>query len=89
MIARGIDVPEAQLIINYDVPIDRSKDGKILGDSATYQHRIGRTGRFGSKGIALSIYDRDLDEECLMQITDHFGVTDKLKKLTGGVDELK
>ena len=66
MIARGIDVPEAQLIINYDVPTDRSRDGKIYGDTATYQHRIGRTGRFGSKGIALSIYDRDLDEECLM-----------------------
>ena len=66
IIARGIDIPEAQLIINYDVPLEKAKDGKIHGDAATYQHRIGRTGRFGTKGIALTIYDRDIDEECLM-----------------------
>ena len=52
VIARGIDVPEAQLVINFDVP---QRDRKA--DPVTYLHRIGRTGRFGSNGIALTLYD--------------------------------
>jgi ATP-dependent RNA helicase DDX19/DBP5 len=54
VIARGIDVPEAQLVINYDVPQRERK-----ADPVTYLHRIGRTGRFGSNGIALTLYDRE------------------------------
>jgi ATP-dependent RNA helicase DDX19/DBP5 len=57
LIARGIDVPEAQLVINYDVP-QRGQQA----EPDTYLHRIGRTGRFGSNGIALTIYDRDIDK---------------------------
>ena len=43
--ARGIDVPDITHVINYDMPIE--------GDS--YVHRVGRTGRAGQKGTALSI----------------------------------
>lgn len=43
--ARGIDVENVNLIINLDIPID----------SATYLHRIGRAGRYGSYGISISI----------------------------------
>lgn len=46
LIARGIDVPEVELVINYDVPTFKPM-GKVMGDSETYLHRIGRTGRFG------------------------------------------
>lgn len=42
--ARGIDVSDISHVINYDMPLE--------GDS--YVHRIGRTGRAGQKGIALS-----------------------------------
>jgi translation initiation factor 4A len=42
--ARGIDIQQVSLVINYDVPMKRE----------TYIHRIGRSGRMGRKGIALS-----------------------------------
>ena len=47
--ARGIDVEELSLVINYDLP----------NVSETYVHRIGRTGRASASGIALSFCDRD------------------------------
>ena len=58
MIARGIDIPDAQLVINYDVPASKSQGA----DPETYLHRIARTGRFGSAGIALTLHDRDIDK---------------------------
>jgi len=47
--ARGIDVEELSLVINYDLP----------NVSETYVHRIGRTGRADASGIALSFCDKD------------------------------
>jgi len=44
IIARGIDVQQVEIIINYDIP-------KSI---ATYIHRIGRSGRFGRKGVAIN-----------------------------------
>lgn len=43
--ARGIDAENVNLVINIDIPVD----------GATYLHRIGRAGRYGSHGIAISI----------------------------------
>jgi ATP-dependent RNA helicase RhlE len=43
--ARGIDVPDITHVINYDMPVE--------GDA--YVHRVGRTGRAGNRGTALSI----------------------------------
>jgi ATP-dependent RNA helicase DDX19/DBP5 len=80
LMARGIDVPEVDLVINYDVPQMRI-DGKTVGDPETYLHRIGRTGRFGTKGIALTIYDRDSDKEYLDQILKHFSMQDMMNDL--------
>ena len=47
--ARGLDVKNVTHVINYDLP---------SGDDGTesYVHRIGRTGRAGSKGRAISLY---------------------------------
>lgn len=47
--ARGIDVEELSHVINYDLP----------NIPETYVHRIGRTGRAGASGIALSFCDTD------------------------------
>ena len=47
--ARGIDVEELSHVINYELP----------NEPETYVHRIGRTGRAGNKGIALSFCDAD------------------------------
>ncbi|XP_017043639.2 probable ATP-dependent RNA helicase DDX46 [Drosophila ficusphila] len=44
LMARGVDSPHANLVINLDPP----------QDYVTYLHRIGRAGRFGSKGIAIT-----------------------------------
>lgn len=45
--ARGIDVPDVSHVINYDMP--RGAD--------VYVHRIGRTGRAGAKGVAISLIE--------------------------------
>ena len=61
MLARGIDVPEVQIVLNFDVPTMGPR-GQKVGDSENYLHRIGRTGRFGTQGLAITIYDRDEDK---------------------------
>ena len=43
-------------------------DNKTIADPEIYLHRIGRTGRFGAKGLALTIYDRDIDKKHLDDI---------------------
>ena len=92
MVARGIDVPETQLVINYDVPAMRvpgSEDMRVnMADPETYLHRIGRTGRFATQGIALTLYDRDVDEKYLDEIADHYQMHDLIKTLDGP-DQLK
>lgn len=49
LLARGIDVQQVSLVINYDLP--RNKE--------CYIHRIGRSGRFGRKGVAINLVTRD------------------------------
>ncbi|KAI8895644.1 P-loop containing nucleoside triphosphate hydrolase protein [Globomyces pollinis-pini] len=46
VIARGIDILQVNLVVNYDIPVDRD----MQPDPETYIHRIGRTGRFGRQG---------------------------------------
>jgi ATP-dependent RNA helicase DDX19/DBP5 len=54
VLARGIDVPAVTLVINYELPINY--DGAARGvNFETYIHRIGRTGRFGARGIAVNL----------------------------------
>lgn len=45
LLARGIDIPQVNLVLNYDLPPNKE----------TYIHRIGRCGRFGKKGIAIAL----------------------------------
>jgi len=47
--ARGIDVQQVSLVINYDLPANREN----------YIHRIGRSGRFGRKGVAINFVTVD------------------------------
>ena len=83
MLARGIDIPEIQIVINFDVPTQRVGSGgnERVGDSENYLHRIGRTGRFGTAGIAITIYDRDEDRQYLQQILDEYQMNDKMNVL--------
>jgi ATP-dependent RNA helicase DDX19/DBP5 len=76
------------LVINYDVPAYTPVKGKpAVADPETYLHRIGRTGRFGANGIAVTLWDRDIDKEHLDTISKYFGISDCIKKLSGP-DEL-
>mmetsp|Transcript_37764 Transcript_37764/g.66469 ORF Transcript_37764/g.66469 Transcript_37764/m.66469 type:complete len:439 (-) Transcript_37764:72-1388(-) len=52
---RGIDVERVNIVINYDMP----------GDSDMYLHRVGRAGRFGTKGLAVSFIASE-DEQAVM-----------------------
>mmetsp|Transcript_16692 Transcript_16692/g.39294 ORF Transcript_16692/g.39294 Transcript_16692/m.39294 type:complete len:412 (+) Transcript_16692:40-1275(+) len=49
LLARGIDVQQVSLVINYDLPTNREN----------YIHRIGRSGRFGRKGVAINFVTQD------------------------------
>jgi ATP-dependent RNA helicase DDX19/DBP5 len=68
VLARGVDVDNVCLVVNYDVPVD--KDG--APDFETYLHRIGRTGRFGRKGTAINLIGDQKSIEILASIEAHF-----------------
>ncbi|XP_045596811.1 eukaryotic initiation factor 4A-I-like [Procambarus clarkii] len=61
LLARGIDVQQVSLVINYDLPTNRE----------SYIHRIGRGGRFGRKGVAINFVTAD-DSRTLMDIEDYY-----------------
>ena len=56
VLARGIDVLEVTMVVNYDLPLTRDN----TPDFETYIHRIGRTGRFGKPGVAINLIHNDV-----------------------------
>jgi superfamily II DNA/RNA helicase len=66
--ARGIDIEELSLVINYDLPFDKEK----------YVHRIGRTGRIGNNGMAISLVSTG-EIKMLQEIEDYVGYKMPLK----------
>jgi ATP-dependent RNA helicase DDX19/DBP5 len=73
VLARGVDVDNVCLVVNYDVPVDQNREP----DYETYLHRIGRTGRFGRKGTAISLVDDQRSIEVLAAIEAHFSTGGK------------
>ncbi|KAK9458048.1 P-loop containing nucleoside triphosphate hydrolase protein [Dipodascopsis uninucleata] len=61
---RGIDIERINLAINYDLP----------ADADSYLHRVGRAGRFGTKGLAISFVSSKEDAEVLDKIQERFEV---------------
>ena len=92
VLARGIDVPEVDLVINYDVPIIMDVGFKHP-DYPNYLHRVGRTGRFGTDGVALSLWSDEIYEEVLELIEKHYGITitsiEKMSELKEIMDNLR
>ncbi|QKX56852.1 uncharacterized protein TRUGW13939_03959 [Talaromyces rugulosus] len=72
VLARGIDVSTVSMVINYDVPQHYSPRGPPSGDPQTYLHRIGRTGRFGRVGVAISFVSNKDEWQMLMGIQKYF-----------------
>ncbi|GFN98159.1 ATP-dependent RNA helicase eif4a [Plakobranchus ocellatus] len=64
LLARGIDVHQVSLVINYDIP----------GKRENYIHRIGRGGRFGRKGVAINFVTLD-DVRTLRDIERFYNTT--------------
>lgn len=64
LLARGIDVQQVSLVINYDLPSNREN----------YIHRIGRGGRFGRKGVAINFITDD-DRRILKDIEQFYHTT--------------
>ncbi|XP_040838322.1 ATP-dependent RNA helicase DDX19A isoform X3 [Ochotona curzoniae] len=82
--ARGIDVEQVSVVINFDLPVD--KDGNP--DNETYLHRIGRTGRFGKRGLAVNMVDSKHSMNILNRIQEHFNK--KIERLdTDDLDEIE
>lgn len=71
VLARGIDVQSVSMVVNYDVP-DRMERGHMIADPQTYLHRIGRTGRFGRVGVAVTFISSKRDWEMLMEIQRYY-----------------
>jgi len=64
--ARGVDMEKTNVVINYDFP----------ENSDTYLHRVGRAGRFGTKGLCISFVstDSEKDAKILAEVQKRFAV---------------
>jgi len=61
---RGMDFKSVNVVINYDMPDEED----------TYLHRVGRAGRFGTKGLAISFISSEDDEKVLDTVRNKFVV---------------
>jgi superfamily II DNA/RNA helicase len=59
---RGIDIERVNVVVNYDMP----------ENADTYLHRVGRAGRFGTKGLAISLVSSEEDGKVLNEVQDRF-----------------
>jgi ATP-dependent RNA helicase UAP56/SUB2 len=78
LFGRGIDIERVNIVINYDFPSMRPSKTDAEQNKAQpsdqYLHRVGRAGRFGTKGLAISfIADQD-DADQLATVQSRFEV---------------
>ncbi|KAJ9464631.1 putative eukaryotic initiation factor 4A [Diplonema papillatum] len=64
LLARGIDVQHVSIVINYDLPANKEN----------YLHRIGRSGRYGRKGVAINFVNTN-DVSKLKELQEHYNTT--------------
>ncbi|ELQ76551.1 ATP-dependent RNA helicase [Trachipleistophora hominis] len=67
LMARGIDIAEINLVVNYD----------MAEDAQTYLHRVGRAGRFETRGTAVSFICNEEDIVVLNEVQERFEVSIK------------
>lgn len=75
ILARGIDIERVNVVFNYDMP----------EDSDTYLHRVGRAGRFGTKGLAITFVSTDEETKILNDIQARFAI--EIKTLPDSIDQ--
>jgi len=64
LFGRGIDIERVNIVINYD----------MAADSDSYLHRVGRAGRFGTKGLAITFVGTEEDTGVLNSVQERFEV---------------
>jgi len=62
---RGVDFERVNIVFNYDMPTNED----------TYLHRVGRAGRFGTKGMAISFVSSEKDRNVMAKVREQFAVT--------------
>ena len=77
LLSRGIDIPQVNMVINYDLPVNKE----------TYIHRIGRCGRFDKKGVAITMVRmNDMTDAKTFNRMKHFYKMD-IKELPDNIDK--
>jgi len=76
---RGIDIERVNIVVNYDMPKTEEKKQEEFSGSNSYLHRVkftqvGRAGRFGTKGLAISFIASDEDTQVLNEIQERFEI---------------
>jgi len=64
LFGRGVDIERVNIVINFDMPTNSNE----------YLHRVGRAGRFGTKGLAITFVCGDEDKKILQETQDRFEV---------------
>jgi len=64
LFGRGVDIERVNIVINFDMPTNSNE----------YLHRVGRAGRFGTKGLAITFVSGDEDKKILQDVQDRFEV---------------
>ena len=83
ILSRGIDISGMNMVINFDVPYKKDRDGFYEARKSEYLHRIGRTGRFDTKGAACTLIgqdDYDNEISVMHEIRDYYNAD--LQELT-------
>ena len=75
LLARGIDIQQVSLVLNYDIPTKREN----------YIHRIGRSGRFGRKGVAINFVTKT-DVRALKEIEEYYGT--QIEEMPNNIGEV-
>ncbi|BDA49645.1 DEAD-box ATP-dependent RNA helicase 56 [Coccomyxa sp. Obi] len=81
LVGRGIDIERVNIVINYDMPETDERHGN---GADTYLHRVGRAGRFGTKGLAITFVASEQDSAVLNQVQERFDVD--IKPLPDQID---
>jgi len=75
LFGRGIDIEKINIVINFDMP----------SESDQYLHRVGRAGRFGTKGLAISFVSSQQDTDIMNEVQSRFEV--KVEELPSTIDK--
>lgn len=75
LLARGIDVQQVGLVINYELPYKKEN----------YIHRIGRAGRYGRKGVAINFVLPN-DAKFIRELQDHYNT--QIEAMPNDLDKL-